>query len=178
MRHVATHPDARAAPSAPRVLVPACERQHHVALPLELGSVAPLLPPALPPSFGIAPSPVANSRPKRHHQPGDRRLGRRIQSTHPLQRMGPNGAAAVAASAREANRAIICRSRDAQVCALAEPERASRLNYTARSRRQGRTPPPPRVSTLTALASPGGTALRKARLESACLVSESSPAHK
>jgi len=51
------------------------------------------------PSFGIAPSPVANSQPKRHHQPGDRRLDRRIQSTHPLQRMDLNGVAAVASSA-------------------------------------------------------------------------------
>jgi hypothetical protein len=32
--------------------------------------------------------------------------------------------------------------------------------------------PPPRVSTLTALAPPGGKALRKARLECASLVSE------
>jgi len=33
-------------------------------LPLGLGSVAPLLPPAPPPPFGIAPPPVANSQPK------------------------------------------------------------------------------------------------------------------
>ena len=80
------------------------------------------------------------------------------------------GVAAVASPASEVGRTMIRRIREAQACALAEPERASRFDCMARSRRQGRTPLKPRVSTLTVLASPGGTALRTARLECACLV--------
>src|SRR2546425_3141419 len=62
-RRVATHPDAHAAPSAPRVLVPACERRIRVALPSGLGSVAPLLPPApapFPSESLRLPSPIPN----------------------------------------------------------------------------------------------------------------------
>ena len=91
-------------------------------------------------SSGIAPSPVADSQPKRQAPTRDWSPGRRIESAHPLQRMDLNCVGAVASSAREVRRAIICRSREAQVCALAEPERASRLNYTARSRRQCSAP--------------------------------------
>ena len=143
---------------------------HPRVLPLGFGSVAPLLPAApLFPAFGIAPPPVANSQPKRHHQPGDRRLGRRIQSTHPLQMMDPTGVAAVASSAREVRRAIISWGREAQYAHWQKRTVPRAFNCMARSRRQGRTPLHPRVSTLTALASPGGMALRKARSECACL---------
>jgi hypothetical protein len=79
---------------------------------------------------------------------GDRRLGRRIESTHPLQRMGPKRR-----GGHWQNRTV---------------PRA--FNCMACSRRQGRTPPFPASPPLTALASPGGEALRKARSECACLV--------
>jgi hypothetical protein len=62
-----------------------------------------------------------------------------------------------------------------------KPKRALRLDYMARSRRQGRTPLYPRVSTVDrARFARDRTALRKARLECACLVQESgrwSPRH-
>jgi hypothetical protein len=51
-----------------------------------------------------------------------------------------------------------------------QTERASRFNYMARSRRQGRTLLYPAFPPLTALAPPRGRAIRKARLESAHLV--------
>jgi len=66
------------------------------------------------PSFGIAPSPVADSQPKRQAPTRDWSPGRRIESAHPLQRMDPNCVGAVASSAREVRRAMMCRSREAQ----------------------------------------------------------------
>src|SRR5213078_507762 len=61
-RRVATHHDARAACSAPRVLVPAGGRGGCLAL--SVGSLAwslrYFLRPPCSPAFGIAPSPVAN----------------------------------------------------------------------------------------------------------------------
>ncbi len=119
-RRIATHPDARAAASAPRVLVPACRRRstRPASVATWLGRSATSSGPGSP-SSGIAPSPVANSQPKRYHQTGDRRRGRRIESTH--------------------------QSRSS-ASALAVPDRASRaFNCMARSRRQGRTPLSPRL---------------------------------
>lgn len=106
------------------------------------------------PSFGIAPSPVANSQPKRHHQPDDRRPGRRIESTHLLQRMGPNGVAAVASPANEVRRTMLGRSAKLSM-------RIGRTGPCLAPRLYGSLAPSmscallPVASTLTALASLG-----------------------
>src|SRR5207253_11438895 len=54
------------------------------------------------------------AHPSRQTRSARQRIGKRIESTHPLQRMGPTGVAAVASSARELSRAKICRGREAQ----------------------------------------------------------------
>jgi hypothetical protein len=54
-----------------------------------------------------------------------------------------------------------------------EPQRALRLKLYGSLPPSRSNAPAPCVSTLTALASPGGMALRKARWECACLVQES-----
>ena len=56
--------------------------------------------------------------------------------------------------------------------AFAKPQRALRLQLYGSLAPSRSNAPLPRVSTLTALASPGGMALRKARLECACLVQD------
>ena len=100
------------------------ERRSRVRFRCELGSVATLLPPA-PPSLLRNRSDSRRQLPT-EATPGDRWLGRRIESTHPVQRKGLNYPAAVASSASEASRGDVLESRST-VCALAEPDRASRL---------------------------------------------------